>query len=196
MADKKELSGLREKLREENGMEPTERDADGRVILRMTVRDDSGFLSPYCGDKPIISSEVADYLDNAASAYPGKNAFALYIKSDVITDEEARVYDAAIRNFYRNRMKKSRRDVIRNRFVGIAMLLIGVLVFSLLFFLEHRGLGEMMDNILGIAAWVFVAEAIELFFLERHKLIAEHRVSEKYVNADIRFFKDDTQKNP
>lgn len=196
MADKKEWDGLREKLREENGMEPTERDADGRVILRMTVRDDSGFLSPYCGERPVISSEVADYLDNAASAYPGKNAFALYIKSDVITDEEARVYDAAIRNFYRNRMKKSRRDVIRNRFAAVAMLLMGVLVFSLLFFLEHRGLGEMMTNILDIAAWVFVWEAIDLFFLERHKLIAEHRVSEKYVNADIRFFKDDTQKNP
>lgn len=196
MADRKQLNGLREKLREENGMEPPERDADGRVILHMTVRDDSGFLSPYCGDKPIISSEVADYLDNAASAYPGKNAFALYIKSDVITDEEARVYDAAIRNFYRNRMKKSRRDVTRNLFAAIAMLLMGVLVFSLLFFLEHRGLGEMMTNILDIAAWVFVWEAIDLYFLERHKLIAEHRVSEKYVNADIRFLKDDKQKNP
>lgn len=122
-------------------MEAPERDQDGRAILHMTVRDDSDFLSPYCGRRPIISSEVADYPDNAASALPPKGDLALHIRSNVITGEEARVYDAAIRNYYRNRGKQTRRDVIRNRTAAIIMLALGVLIFALLFFLERRGLG-------------------------------------------------------
>lgn len=187
----KELSGIRTRLEEEFGMEAPERDPDGRAILHMTVRDDSDFLSPYCGRRPIISSEVADFLDNAASALPPKGDLALHIRSNVITEEEARVYDAAIRNYYRNRGKQTRRDVIRNRTAAIIMLALGVLIFALLFFLERWGLGEMMTNLLEIAAWVFIWEAVDLFFLERHRLIAAHRLCERFVGADIRFFPEE-----
>lgn len=183
-----EATALKDHLCEEFGMELPERDESGRAILHMTVRDDSGFLSPYCGARPVISSEVADFLDNAASALPPKGDLALHIRSDVITGEEARVYDAAIRNYYRNRTKETRRNVLRNRTAAIIMLVMGILIFSLLFFLERRGLGEMMTNLLEIAAWVFIWEAVDLFFLERHRLIAAHRLAEKFVGADIRFF--------
>lgn len=189
MASTKELEALRERLREDSGFPEQEWDENGRSILHMTVRDDSGFLSPYCGEKPIISSEVADYLDNAAAEIPPKKQISLRIRSNVITDEEARVYDSAIRNFYRNRSHKSNRDLLRSRIAAIAMLVAGILVFSVLFILETRGIGEMLTSLLEIAAWVFVWEAVDLFFLEHHRLMTEHRLYQKFVNADIRFLK-------
>ena len=46
-------------------------DAEGRVIIPMTVRDDSDFLSPFSeGATPLISTDVAEYLEEKTEELP------------------------------------------------------------------------------------------------------------------------------
>ena len=74
------------------------RDQDGRVILSMTVRDDSSFLSVYSeGETPVISSEVAEFLEKSTDALRPDEELSLCIASDCIGEEEKKLYPAAVR---------------------------------------------------------------------------------------------------
>ncbi len=43
-----------------------QRDEQGRIIINMTVKDDSEFLSRFSErSTPVISSEVAEFLENS-----------------------------------------------------------------------------------------------------------------------------------
>ena len=57
--------------------------------IDMTVNDDSDFLSPYAETgKPVISSEVAEFLENSANAFHPKEKITLSVHSDCIDDNE------------------------------------------------------------------------------------------------------------
>lgn len=63
----KKLRELRKEAREIEA----EYDRAGKELIRMQVKEDSGFLSPYClQGEPVVSSEVSDFLDNAVKRLP------------------------------------------------------------------------------------------------------------------------------
>ena len=69
------------------------RDADGRVIINMTVKDDTDFLSVFSiGDTPVISSEVAEFLESSTHSVLPKEQLALRIHSNCIDDNEKEEY--------------------------------------------------------------------------------------------------------
>lgn len=69
--------------------------------INMTVNDDSDFLSPYAETgKPVISSEVAEFLENSANAFHPKERITLTVHSNCIDDDEKIVYEKAIRNYF------------------------------------------------------------------------------------------------
>ena len=45
-------------------------DENKNAVIDLMVLDSSVFLSPVCGDLPIISNEVSSYLDNAIKTVP------------------------------------------------------------------------------------------------------------------------------
>lgn len=54
--------------------------------LNITVTDDADFLSKYSeADKPVISGEVAEFVENVAKAYHPDQSFTLNIKSACIS---------------------------------------------------------------------------------------------------------------
>ena len=53
--------------------------------LNITVTDDADFLSRYSeADKPVISGEVAEFVENVAKAYHPDQSFTFNIKSACI----------------------------------------------------------------------------------------------------------------
>ena len=87
-----------------------ERDGDACVVINMTVKDDSNFLSVFSHNSdPVISSEVADFIENGADPFHHKEKIALRIYSNCIDQSEKKIYDSAIRNYYREKdMKKAK----------------------------------------------------------------------------------------
>ena len=76
-------------------------DADGRAVINMTVKDYSDFLSPYSErSTAVISSGVAEFIENSTYATPPAEPLTLRIYSDSITDGEKEEYRAAIREYY------------------------------------------------------------------------------------------------
>ncbi len=61
----KQNKEIKREVKKQSSERKYKRDADGRVIINMTVKDDTDFLSVFStGDTPVISSEVAEFLEN------------------------------------------------------------------------------------------------------------------------------------
>ena len=162
------LKALRRELESRVKAEAVERDSDGRAVIGMTVRDDREFLSDLSEDaRPLISSDVAEFIERGAMRYAPKESLCLHVYSDCIEEREKEVYRGAIGEYYRLQYKQEVRDLSRNLFITLAMTLAGVvaLVITLLaaYFLDNAIVSEILD----IAAWVFLWEAVDQFFLER-----------------------------
>lgn len=74
----------------------TARDGEGRAVINMTVKDDSGFISAYseCGT-PVISGEVAEFIEGATHALRPNELLTLRIHSDCIDEVEKELYREA-----------------------------------------------------------------------------------------------------
>ncbi len=155
--------------------------------IEMVVLNDDEFLSPYCGHDPVISGEVAGYMENAAKAGGPASRFRLKIFSDVITPEEAVIYDRAIRNYYRNEREHLTRERHRNAVVALAMLIAGVLIFALRLLFPVMTTWEILDEVIDIAGWVFVWEAVDQYAFQRHKINLEYGMACHMAEAEITF---------
>lgn len=163
-------------------------DENNRFIINMTVIDKSSFLSPFCGDEPIISSEVSAYLENTIKYVPPTFDFSIKIKNENITEQEKLIYKQAIKNYYHNNIQKLKRDVFRNNIVSLGMTFVGVLVIAIMLILSSKGvINEVWNAVLEIIGWVFIWEAVDKFFFERHHLKTELRLAHKIVNSNISF---------
>lgn len=156
--------------------------------LQMTVHDDSDFLSPYSEtDVPVISTEVAEFLDESAMAFHHSEKLVLEIKSDCIDDEEKKIYPKAIRNYYTLRQVACARDLKRNSFVSLIMTLIGVFSLAGMFLLDHFGIRDIWVECIDIFAWVFLWEAVDQYFIERRVLKIKHKRNKAFMEMEVKF---------
>ena len=156
--------------------------------INLTVRDDSQILSPYSEPgKPVISGELADYLENVASGYLPAQPLSINFYSDCIDDGEKPVYDKGLRNYFSFKAAETRRDMMQKTFMALIFTLIGVIGLTVMFVLSAHGLGEVLTECLDIFAWVFLWEAVDQFFIERKGVARKCRRFENFVNANISF---------
>lgn len=145
---------------------PLRRDAEGRVVVDMTVRDDSDFLSVFSEwEMPVISAGVAEFLENRTRFIPPREPLTLRIHSDCIDEREQGQYRAAIQEYYTEQYIANRREIRRNIAAAVILLLLGVaFLVAALFRTENIVGAEIVD----IVAWVLIWEAVDiLFFVNR-----------------------------
>lgn len=153
-----------------------EKDENGNIILSMTVRDDTDFLSPYSfGDNPVISGDVADFLDSRTSAMPQSEGLTLRIHSDCIAKEEKPLYEKAIREYYRERFAANARELRHNALLASVFAIIGITVLALLVLFAAYLKESIWTEVIDIVAWVFLWEATDLYFLQNRDLKQERK---------------------
>ena len=67
------------------------------------------------------------------------------------------------------------------------MLLAGVLIFSARIVFSAIFEQEILSELVDIAGWVFVWEAVDQYAFERHKINLEYGMACRMVNAEISF---------
>lgn len=160
-------------------------------IINLTVRDDSQILSPYSQpNKPVISEELADYLENQSKAFRPKAALSINVYSDCIDDDEKKVYDKAIRNYFSLKLTEAERDAKRKTAISLVFTAIGVFALVLTLILTAKGLGDVIAECLDIFAWVFLWEAVDQYFIERKTILFKRKRYETFVLSKISFFKE------
>lgn len=156
--------------------------------IQLTVTDDSSFLSPYStAGKPVISPDVSDFLENAAKATHPKNALRLIISGDCIDEKEKIAYDEAVRNTYAQKLAEERRELKRKTAVAGIFAIIGIIALAFMFLAESMGIKEVWKECIDIFAWVFIWEAVDLFFIERAAISLRLKRYKNFARAEIVF---------
>jgi hypothetical protein len=160
------------------------RDADGRVIINMTVKDDSNFLSVFSAhETPVISQDVADFLETAARSVRPNESLALYVKSDCIDDTEKQVYAQAIRQYYAEKYVSNKRELKKNNLFALILGIFGVLVLTVALLLDAPVWAEVID----IAAWVFLWEAVDIVFFGMRRIKWDNQRYLSFVSMPIHY---------
>lgn len=158
--------------------------------INMTVNDDSDFLSPYAETgKPVISSEVAEFLENSANAFHPKEKITLVIHSDCIDEEERGVYGQAIRNYFSLGCRDVERSMKRKTVISAWFSVVGIIALAFMFFIGRLGINDLWVECVDIFAWVFIWEAVDQFFIERGGLLLRKNRLDNFVNMEILFRK-------
>ena len=143
------------------------RDDGGRVIIQMNVKDDANFLSEFSESAtPVISTEVAEFIENEANAVPPNEDFTLQVYNDCIDDREEKVYSAAIKEYYMQKYIANEREIKRNRFAVLLLGIAGILVLAAELIFDYRVGNALWSSVIDIVAWVLLWEAVDIGVLE------------------------------
>lgn len=143
------------------------RDDDGRVIIQMNVKDDANFLSEFSESAtPVISTEVAEFIENETNAVPPNEDFTLQVYNDCIDDREEKVYSAAIKEYYMQKYIANEREIKRNRFAVLLLGIAGILVLAAELIFDYRVGNALWSSVIDIVAWVLLWEAVDIGVLE------------------------------
>ncbi len=138
-----------------------------RAVINMVVKDDSDFLSPFSThDTPVISSEVAGFLENCASSYSPKKRLILRIHGSCVSENEKQIYALAIKDYYADEITATRRELRHFNMVSAVLMTIGILILAVAILRR----GELWSEVLDIIAWVFIWEAVNIIAFRKRDL--------------------------
>ena len=155
--------------------------------LCMNVTNDTGFLSPFsANDTPVISSDVADFIEASTLSIKPSSNLTLKIKSNCIDETEKVLYKRAIKEYYTDKYISSGRKLARNRAFAISLAIVGVLVLLLALLLEYWTSSIWLE-IINVVAWVFLWEATYIYFIESRNLKHDRKKYVSYVAMNVEF---------
>lgn len=156
--------------------------------LALNITDDSDFLSKYSpSEKPLISSEVAEFLENSAREFHPKSAVNLIITGSCVDDVEKPVYINAIKNYFCLKHTETERDIRRKTFVSLVFTIIGVVALAFMIIYENMFGNEIWTECIDIFAWVFLWEAVDQFFIERSGLLMRRKRLKNFIEMQVQF---------
>ena len=157
--------------------------------IHMHVSDDSHFLSEFSdGATPVISDEVAEFIEASTQAIKPQAGLTLKVTSDCIDDTEKVLYCRAIKKYYTDKYISSGRELAKNRTIALLLALAGILVLLFALFLEYH-VSLIWLEVIDIVAWVFLWEATDIYFLASRKLKHDRKKYIAYVAMDVVFEK-------
>lgn len=163
--------------------------------IDMAINDTSNFLSPYSLEgKPVISNEVANFLENCANEFHPKTLLSLNIHCEKLSDNDMQMFNKAIKNYYTLQYHDLLRDIKRKKIFGISCIIIGVIALSIMIILSNLNIGAVLTECINIFAWVFIWEAVDTLFVQRANTLLKFRRIENFIAMDITYTFEDENK--
>ena len=160
------------------------RDGDGSIIIDMTVSNDDDFLSAYSGTEvPIISSDVAEFIESNTRSLSPRECYTLRISSNCIDEKEQVEYASAIKEYYTEKYLANKKELRVNWIITLLLLIAGVFVLTLAFHVEHDIWSEVID----IAAWVLLWEAVDIWAFKNRELTVRSKRYLAFMNMKVEY---------
>ena len=165
-----------------------QRDDENRVIINMTVKDDSNFLSVFSqSDTPVINTEVAEFIENSTNSVLPKEQLTLRIHSDCIDDTEKAIYRDAIKEYYREKRIADSRELNRNNIIALLLTVAGVAVLAFQLFFEYITRNLIWAEVIDIVAWVLLWEAVDIIAFGNRSLRVKCKRYLSYMSMKIEY---------
>lgn len=184
------MSKYREKIkkvREKIKKDVFDEDDKGRAVLNINVSDDDCILSKYNDDgQEIISSDMADFVNNLVKSVPSDKEIVLDISCSKCSPEKQKRYKKAIVNYYVNEFADKDLKIKNNSIISLLLFMIGVIGFIGLYLLKTFDAYWLIQDIVEVASWVFLWETVDVFFLNRGILKWKQKRYLKIIFAEIK----------
>lgn len=100
-------------------------------------------------------------------------------------DEEKDKIEKLFKSHYAINIVKSNEEIKRHNIVSIILLFFGIIVYGAYGLLEHFKMDFIFQGVIEIASWVFIWEAVDMFFLSNFGSRLERMKNIKIFNAKI-----------
>lgn len=175
---------FRKRLREteeeilKNGVDDN---SDGIIEIKIDSREQIFSAYSYSGDK--LNSEFCGFVYEKAKRAPLNEDLSvkIYTHQQLDADEVAKT----LKSHYSNEYREARQDMHRVTNISLIMTLFGVLTLAVLLLLNHFWDNFYVSTIVEIAAWVFVWEAVDYFYLQRPQIKAKLLLIQRIYLAKI-----------
>lgn len=163
-------------------------DAENRIVVNMTVEDDTDFLSVFSANTtPVISSDVSEFIENSTNWIAPKEELTLHIHSNCIDEQEKVIYENAIKEYYTQKYIVNEQELKRNRFLASLLFVagIGVLAFEIIF--DYVVGNIIWTEVIDIAAWVLLWEATDISIFQNRSLRLKKKRYLSYLSMKIEY---------
>lgn len=165
-----------------------QRDDENRIIVNMTVKDDSNFLSVFSENStPVISTEVAEFIENGTSSIYPKEQLTLRIHSNCIDDEEKALYKEAIKEYYTKKYIANARELKRNRWIVLILSIFGVFALGMSLMCDYWTNDPIRTEVIDIVAWVLLWEAVDIGVFGNRALRLKQKYYLSYLSMKIEY---------
>lgn len=130
---------LKKELNKKYLQQEYEKDKDDRTIVKMKIENDDDFLSSLSQTKqPVISDNVASFIENEVQNIPLSHSLTLSISGKCIDEKEKEVYPKAIKEYYSEKYISNKTELRNNHIIVFILALLGMAVLGLAILLELK----------------------------------------------------------
>ena len=141
----------------------------------------------YSGDK--LNTEFSEYISDKAKSVSIKEP--IKIKIHTKTDIEVADVEQSVKSHFCAEYKELKKEVNRLAIISFIMMLLGIIALTALILVECFTDNLYITSIAEIAAWVFIWEAVDIFFLQRAVIKAKCLLIQRIYTASIEICKED-----
>ena len=164
-------------------------DGAGRLIIHMTVSDDTDFLSVFAeNNTPMIGADVAEYLEENIVGLPVHKQWNLQIFSNCIDKEEQKAYQEGVKEYYLNQYMANKKELHRNTVISVLLAVAGMIALFFTLLIDSIYGNLFWAEIVDIVAWVFVWESVDVFVFRNHELRMQRLRCLKLLEMSVEFF--------
>lgn len=161
-------------------------DDDGNAIIDVNLEEDDNLFSPY-SDKKVLNPDILHYIDTLADPLP---AHLPLIVNFIVDDKSKLDQDFIKRAFKRHywlSYKQMNYEMHRISITSVILFLIGASILVIYYLLDLYRLEFFANEIILIASWVFIWEAVSRFFFGRRNKQIERINEGQMAVAVVRF---------
>lgn len=152
------------------------------LTIDVKLRSPEQLFSQYCGTGDKLDPELGEYIYAQCAQSPFADKVEIRFRTDNADGDAAK---KAVKDYITDEYRDAKKAIRRNTVLSLIMTACGIAILALLFALSYFFDNAYVDTVLEIAAWVFIWEAVDIFFFERSKLKAKRMILLKLYSAEI-----------
>lgn len=156
-------------------------------IINVIINENDYILSPFSDKNPLISRQLAEYLEDNIDYKLLNKKIVLKIICCEENMNNLDIYRFAIKNTYQRKYHNTKKQINQLMVIAIIMFLIGVIILSFALVLDYLDKNILLFEVYDIIAWVFIWEAVDVFFFRRLLLIYKNRWNKLLMESTIEF---------
>ena len=175
-----------------NSNELNEKSSEDASVINVKINGKDQLFSTYSYSEDKLNSEFSNYVFDKAKDAPIKEKIKIKIHS--ASDIDASEVQQSLKSHCKSAYKESKKEIKRILLVSTIMTILGILALTALILINHFTENIYITSIVEIAAWVFIWEAVDFFFLQRPVVKGKCLLIQRIYMAEIEICKDDDKK--